>query len=128
MPGVVARFIWNSITVGPSNKRWTVLTSGVCDTGRVDFEALFDSPVNAEIEGLTECFGVTHATSTGERPASQDYPRDQWPLLAAWERISAQAVVPYDIHSRKERYREAYDTMRSMIDYYKKAKEKNRGS
>ena len=127
-PGVVARFIWDTITVGPSNERWTVLSSGACDGGRVDFGALLDSPASAELDGLTEWFGVTHLVPDRRHGVSPIESKEHWPLSAVWGRISAQAVIPYDSDRRKERYRQAYETMQPMIDYYEKAREKKSDS
>jgi len=123
-PGVIARFIWETITVGPSNDRWTVLNSGVSDAGRIDFDALLDSSANADIEGLTEWFGVTRAASAKRHSEWENVPEDRWPLPTVWEQISAGVVIPYDLESRKRQFRGAYETMASLISYYERLKEK----
>jgi hypothetical protein len=110
--------------VEASNKRWTVLSSGVCDAGRIDFTALLDSPADAEIEGLTEYFEVSSGPATNRAWRNDD--RGQWPLSKVWAKASTGVVIPYDLGRRKERFRQAYEAMPAMIEYYEKARERRK--
>jgi hypothetical protein len=88
----------------------------------VDFEALADSPANAQIEGLTECFGVDVQKPVWESTPSPHELREYWPMSDVWQRFSGDPVVPYDLDRRRERYREAYLKMQPIIDFYGEAK------
>jgi hypothetical protein len=129
-PGTVARFLWDTITVVSSNKQWTVLSSGICSVGRIDFAALLDSPGDSEIEGLTEYFEVSSTTpARANRAWLNLYGSDaRWPISTVWSKFSTEVVIPYDPDLRKERHRGAYGAMYTMIEYYEKARDRKSSS
>jgi hypothetical protein len=122
-PGVIARFIWDRMQAGPSNQRWTIITSGTCDDGLVDFTKLVNLPATAGIDGLTEWFGVTPSTEFKAPIPPQD---GYWPLSEVWKEHSKEVVIPYDPVQRRERFRQAYDRLSSLIDYHEKAKKQRK--
>ena len=126
-PRSIAGFLWDRITVGPSNARWTVLSSGACSDGRIDFAALLDSSRTADIDGLTEYFEVTRGVPlSNPEPAFPHAVHRRWPLSAVWERNASEVVIPYNIDLRKERLRNAYATMLPTIEYYEKLRERRK--
>jgi hypothetical protein len=122
-PRSVAGFLWDRIKVEPSNNRWTILSSGACNDGRIDFAALLDSSGTADIEGLTEYFGVVRGEPLYD-PESNLPTRfhNRWPLSAVWERSASEVVIPYNLNLRTERFRSAYATLLPTIEYYEKLK------
>lgn len=115
--GTVAQFIWDRITIESSNKRWTILRTGSCPSGRIDFEALLDSPEDAEIDGLTEHF--QHSGTADSKTRDSIKPSV---LAALWRRVAGEVVIPYDLDQRQQRFREAYEKLRAMIEYYESVK------
>jgi hypothetical protein len=123
-PGVITRHLWDSIRVGSSNKHWTILESGVCPDGRIDFSALLASPQHAKIEGLTECFGVSQPQSANAGQPRYSGVRGSWPLSTVWTKIEADTVViPYDLSLRNAYYRNAYSVLGPMIEHYERIQE-----
>ena len=116
-PGAVAQFLWNRVTVEESNKRWTILNSGSCPFGRINFQALLDSPEDAGIDGLTEYF--YDPSALGDK-ANRDL--EPSVLATVWKRLAGEVVIPYDLDQREQRFRKAYKTLRPMIEYYKNLK------
>jgi len=116
-PGVVAQFLWNRVTVESSNKRWTVLSSGYCSFGRIDFATLLDSADEAEIEGLTEYFN--DPANTTEKTGNNVVPSI---LATVWTRVAGKVVIPYDVDQRRRLFRDAYKALHPMIEYYETLK------
>jgi molecular chaperone HtpG len=122
-PGIIARFLWDRIIAGPSNKRWTVLSSGDCVRGRIDFEALHRSPANAGVDGLTEYFGVSLNEDAEEvRPWLRD--NRTWPIAKVWQDLTENVVIPYNLGRRKRGYARAYEKLDSTIRYYEGLRKK----
>jgi hypothetical protein len=116
-PGIIARFVWDGIIAGPSNKRWTILSSGDCARGRIDFEALLRSPATTGVDGLTEYFGASLNEDAEEVPS---WLRDNrtWPIAEVWRKLTENVVIPYNLGRRKRGYARAYDKLDSTIRYY----------
>lgn len=122
-PGTIARFLWNDINVGPSNKRWTVLSSGPCDVGRIDFDALARLPASAGVDGLTEYFGVSIDRGTPEvRPWAKA--NRILPLAAVWQRLANDVVIPYTLRRRRQRFTAVYEQLDTTIKYYQSLRSK----
>jgi hypothetical protein len=121
-PGVTARDFWVDISVGPENTHWTVLSLGVCERGRIDFNALVNSEPSAKLEGLTEYFDVSQRPSV-----ARGWVRGhRWPVADVWARFSEHVVIPYELTQRKELYRKAHEAMGPTIEYYQRADKKER--
>jgi hypothetical protein len=119
-PGVVARSIWDLVREGPANERWTILESGICEAGRIDFIPLLGFPETAGFDGLTELFGV----KTQKAPKSYWHGRrGRWPISSVWAEASASVVIPYDVGRRKENYKNVYSAFGRMIEHYETAEE-----
>ena len=122
-PRIIAKFVWDDIVEGPSNRRWTILSSGDCGSGRIDFTALLRSPATAGIDGLTEYFGVSINKDADEvRP----YVRENrtWPIAAIWPKFAENVVIPYNLRRRKRAFPRAYDKLGAVISHYESLQKK----
>jgi len=120
-PRVVARIIWDGISVGPSNKRWTVLSSGVCAGGQIDFAALVRSPAASGIDGLAEYFGVSvDENATEVQPWGRE--NRKWPLELVWQEMVKDVVIPYNLSRRRQKYARAYEELDATIKYYENSR------
>lgn len=110
-PGIVAQNFWESVSVGPANRRWTVLSTGTCEGGKIDFEALLQS--KEDVGGLTEYYHVRSSPP----PPFQGW-GTPWPLEPTWKKLSEEVLIPYDRKRRESFHRLAFERLRAIIDYY----------
>ena len=115
-PGIIARFLWDGIIAGPSNRRWTILSSGDCASGRIDFAALLRSPAAPGVEVLAEYFGVSLNENAEEVASWQGFNRT-WPIAEVWRKLTENVVIPYNLSRRRRGYARAYDKLDSTIRY-----------
>lgn len=119
-PGIVARFLWDAIREEESNRVWTILSSGSCVSGRLNFRELLELPASSAVGGLTEFARDSGPKPGPSGPQQQENPS---PLGAVWQRLCGEAVIPFDVKTRKMRFREAYRLLAPLIEYYELQKQ-----
>jgi hypothetical protein len=115
-PRAIASFLWNEIKEELSNADWTVLSSGSCESGRLDFAALAREPSTAGIDGLTEFIQDPAVPIRPYRFGSR--PLIPSALAATWKKLCGEVVIPHDLDRRKACFRDAYCTLRPLLEYY----------